>query len=298
MLQDTATGLDRLGSLEALKKRLDNSNYWLAELREAVSSCDTVRLRERLRTEEIKNQQLVLELQARQAVEDGDRSLAKHCMAQSEALTPERLAGKEAWNRHLERGRDAAVAEHERLHAEFLAQARATEPEKCSSATARKTGDRDTVRRARPRRGARASGKGDGDADPQALARDFASLIQATAPLLVAPLTRLFATPPAGLVAAFTRLIAPRPVDPWIDQSGFPFSRVGPRLCRDAIVRGDDRAAVRGRVHYMRQSLIDEILRGSPRPKRAPNKAAPEADLSPLQKFERELDLMIAEAAE
>lgn len=146
--------------------------------------------------------------------------------------------------------------------------------------------------------GARPPGKGHGDPDPQDIARDLVSLIQAAAPLLVDPLTRLFAAPPAALVAALTRLIAPRPVDPWIEQSDFPFRRVGPRLCRDAIVRGDDRAAVRGRVHYMRQSLIDEILRGSPRPKRAPNKAAPEADLSPLQKFERELDLMIAEAAE
>lgn len=174
-----------------------------------------------------------------------------------------------------------------------------TRAETCSRATAHTTGDRDTVRRARPRRGARPSGKGDGDADPEATARDIVSLIQAKAPLLVAPLTRLLATPPPALVAALTQLLAARSLDPWLDQAHWPFSpRVGMRSWREQKASDDDRVAVRGRVHYMRQSLIDEILRGSPQPKRARNMVAPAAHLSPLESLRREFDLAMAEAAE
>jgi len=219
-------------------------------------------------------------------------------MPQDTATDFDRLESFEDPQKRLDRR--AYTLAHERAHAEFPAEARASQSGKCSSAIARRTiGDRDSVRRARPRRGTRPSGKGDGDPDPAGIARDLVSFIQAAAPLLVAPLTRLLATPPAALVAALAQLSAPRAVDPWSDQGDWPFRpRVGMRLWRERRARGDDRVAVRGRVHYMRQSLIDEILRGAPQPKKAPNKAPPEAHLSPLEKVERELDLIFAEAAE
>ena len=63
-------------------------------------------------------------------------------------------------------------------------------------------------------------------------------------------------------------MVAP-PADEWIGQRQGPLRpRVHARLCRELLARGDERAALRGRVHYLRQSAIDEHLRGAPRAKK------------------------------
>src|SRR5690606_17177985 len=62
--------------------------------------------------------------------------------------------------------------------------------------------------------------------------------------------------------------------DDWIGQKESPIPpRCHARLCRELMARGDDRAALRGRTHYLRQSAIDEHLRGAPRPR---TRVAPE----------------------
>lgn len=79
----------------------------------------------------------------------------------------------------------------------------------------------------------------------------------------------------AAIDAAVTALYALRdqvvaaaaapPTDDWVPQrkSLLP-PRVHTRLCRRLLASGDPRAAVRGRTHYLKQSAIDECMRGMP----------------------------------
>lgn len=69
------------------------------------------------------------------------------------------------------------------------------------------------------------------------------------------------------------------PSDDWIPQGQGPLKpRVHTRLCRDLLERGDERAAKRGRVHFLRASAITEHLRGSPR--ETPERVAPGIPIS------------------
>jgi hypothetical protein len=64
--------------------------------------------------------------------------------------------------------------------------------------------------------------------------------------------------------------------DAWISQRETPLPpRVFCRLCRELRNRSDERAAIRGRVHYLRQSAIDEHLRGAPERRRRRPDVAP-----------------------
>lgn len=70
----------------------------------------------------------------------------------------------------------------------------------------------------------------------------------------------------AALAALRDQLAASRTPqeDVWIGQRQSPLPpRVHTRLCRELRARGDDRAAVRGRTHFLRASMIDEHLRGA-----------------------------------
>ena len=112
-------------------------------------------------------------------------------------------------------------------------------------------GDRESIRRTRPRRGARPSG---GDDDPAGavaaalqellfIAREFKPIVDRLVPLL------------ATLAAQ----------DPWVSQRE---TKIGERrhirLAREKRAQGDPRAAQRGRLYLLRQSVIDDYLRGAP----------------------------------
>jgi hypothetical protein len=77
----------------------------------------------------------------------------------------------------------------------------------------------------------------------------------------------------------------------WIGQRESPIpARTFTRLCRELCERGDPRAAVRGRVHYLRQAAIDEWLQGSPGAHRTPRELARQNNATKLAQVERELD--------
>lgn len=118
---------------------------------------------------------------------------------------------------------------------------------------------------------------------------------------LLAQLVSTASTLESTLVALQTQLVATmaRPANDWIPQSEAPCPvRVFTVATRKYRAQGDDRAVVRGRVHYMHRSLLDEFLRGAPQAKRAPANAPADKPLSDFEKFQRELDLVLAEAAE
>lgn len=146
--------------------------------------------------------------------------------------------------------------------------------------TAPTRGDRDRSRRARPRLGALPSG---GDDEPDPLLPLLNQLVSVT----VALRDQIAAT--RGAPRGFQ----------WIPHRESPIPvRTFTSFCRELLACGDERAAKQGRMYYLRRSALDEFLRGAPQPKRAASTFVPEQRLSPLERFERELDLAIAEAAE
>lgn len=86
----------------------------------------------------------------------------------------------------------------------------------------------------------------------------------------------------------------------WIGQKESPIpARVFTRHCRELIARGDKRAAVRGRVHYIQRAALDEFLRGSPQPKKRVA-STPLELLDPdvrtaFRQFQHDLDVVLGE---
>ncbi len=82
----------------------------------------------------------------------------------------------------------------------------------------------------------------------------------------------------------------------WIGQRDSPIPpRVFTRLCRDLCARSDPRAAVRGRVHYLRQAAIDEWLQGEPGARRTPSELTRQNNATKLAQLGREFDAAMRE---